>query len=66
MTAVLVHVLVPCPGCDGNGEIGTHRDYFGNWDTEQCRGCNGMCEVTSERADELRDLIANPPEWDGP
>lgn len=49
--------MTPCIACDGSGEIGTRQDYFGNWDTEQCRCCRGEGEITSERAAEWRALL---------
>lgn len=67
MTAVAVHLLVPCPACEGNGEIWVSGDPRGpNLETRACWGCLGETEVASERAEEIRDVIANPPEWDGP
>lgn len=30
-----------CVTCEGAGEIGVRQDYWGNWETEQCRDCNG-------------------------
>lgn len=36
---------VTCPTCEGAGEVGTRQDYWGNWDTETCRPCNGTGDV---------------------
>lgn len=53
-----------CRACQGQGEIGTRQDYWGNWDTETCRDCQGTGQ-TDDRcahceeptlADELVDL----------
>lgn len=69
MTAVAVHLIVPCPACEGHGETyveGSGDPRGPNAEYRRCWGCAGEHEVDSARADEIRDLIANPPEWDGP
>lgn len=40
-TAIRMQSDLPCPSCDGQGEIGTSQDYFGQWHTETCRDCQG-------------------------
>lgn len=65
MTAVTVHLTVPCPYCQGAGENGTHQNYWGAWETEQCQACDGTGEVTHDRAEQIRDEMKNPPEWEG-
>lgn len=46
---------VPCPACDGKGERGVSQDYFGNWNTEQCRLCDGEGEISQADADEFEE-----------
>lgn len=48
---------VPCAECNGQGEIGTSQDYFGNWNTRECRCCQGHGEITTERAADWRALL---------
>lgn len=38
---LLGDVFIDCTECGGSGEIGTHQDYFGNWETKPCRHCKG-------------------------
>lgn len=62
MAAVTVHLHVPCPACEGDGEILVAGDPRGPAaDIRTCWGCKGETTVTSERADEIRAA-----EWDGP
>lgn len=48
---------VPCPCCEGDGQIATRQDYWGNWDSEQCRWCDGEGETTPERATDWHALL---------
>lgn len=54
-------VLLHCKACDGAGEVGTRQDYWGNWDTETCRLCQGEGQVTAERLREWAEQ-ADPAE----
>ena len=50
LDGVLSHLAVPapptpCATCDGAGEVGTHQNEWGVWETEQCRNCDGDGEV---------------------
>lgn len=64
---MLVHVTTGCPVCAGSGEVADYYNgYVGCWETKRCNACDGSGDVKVERAAELREEIANPPEWDGP
>lgn len=48
-----------CNACAGAGEVGTHQDYWGNWETARCHPCGGTGypgALDYDEADDANDL----------
>lgn len=69
MSAIAVHLIVPCPDCGGAGEHSYEPyDWWHgsgvNVQLTECRTCSGHGECSMEAAEAFRS--APEPEWDGP